>query len=108
MGDLGGEGSRLYARSFADKLRDKIVDNDIPVCEPTTKYGRSAIILTNVEVARISMPYKHVLIFKFYSSHLPTTEVQDRKSRPPNGQLRSSDEGLDRLLVRGSISNMRG
>ena len=34
------------------------------------------IILLSVEVAKLSMPYKTALIFKFFSSHIPSFEVQ--------------------------------
>ena len=44
--------------------------------EPSTKYGRPAIILSSMEVAKLSLPYKTALIFKFFSSHLPSSEVQ--------------------------------
>ena len=51
-------------------------DEDIPLRELSTKFGRPAVILSNVEIAKISLPYKHALIFKFFSMHFPMVDIQ--------------------------------
>ena len=65
----------MEGRSFAEALHGSLVVDDILVQEPSTKFGRPAIILSSVEVAKLSLPYKTALIFKFFSSHIPSSEV---------------------------------
>ena len=76
LGDPVGGSSRVAGRSFADTLRGSPVVDNFLVREPSTKFGRPAIILSSVEVAKLSLPYKTALIFKFFSSHIPSSEVQ--------------------------------
>ena len=66
MGDPGGVSSRVEGRSFADTLRGSPVVEDFPIRELSTKFGQPAIILSTVEVAKLSLPYKMALIFKFF------------------------------------------
>ena len=55
----------------------QIQDNGyFTVREPSTKFGRPAIILSSVEVAKLSLPFKMALIFKFFSSHISSSKVQ--------------------------------
>ena len=54
----------------------RVLDDDIPFRELSTKFGRPAVILFNVEIAKISLPYKHTLIFKFFSMHFPVANIQ--------------------------------
>ena len=69
MGDSGGGSSRVEGPSFADSLHGSLVVDDFPIREPSTKFGRLAIILTSMEVAKLSLPYKTALIFNFFSSY---------------------------------------
>ena len=50
-------------------------DEDIPFRELSTKFGRPAVILSNVEIAKISLPHKNALIFKFFSMHFPVVDI---------------------------------
>ena len=63
-------------RSFADVVGSHPVEDDLPFRELLVKNGCPAIILMNVEMARISVPYKSALIFKFFAQHLPCSEIQ--------------------------------
>ena len=76
MGDSGGGSARVEGRTFVETVRGSPVVDDFPVQEPSMKFGRLAIILSSVEVAKLSLPYKTAMIFKFFSSHIPSTEVQ--------------------------------
>ena len=76
MGDSGGGSARVEGRTFAETVHGSPVVDDFPIQELSTKFGRPAIILSSVEVAKFSLRYKTALIFKFFSSHIPSTEVQ--------------------------------
>ena len=76
MGDSGGRSARVEGWPFAEVVHGSSVVDDFPVWEPSMKFGRLAIILSSVEVAKLSLPYKTALIFKFFSSHIPSIEVQ--------------------------------
>ena len=62
--------------SFADMVGGRAVVDDLPVRELSFKNGCPALILTNVEIARLSAPYKYALIFKFFAQHIPNSELQ--------------------------------
>ena len=67
------QGARTYA-TVAGGGRG--TDDDIPFRELGSKFGRPAVILSNVQIAKISLPYKHALIFKFFSMHFPVVDIQ--------------------------------
>ena len=67
MGVSGGGSARVEGRTFAEMVRGSPVVDDFPVRELSTKFGRPAIILTSVEVVKLSLPYKTALIFRFFS-----------------------------------------
>ena len=76
MGDSSGGSARVEGRTFAETVRGSPVVDDFSVRELSTKFGRPAIILSSLEVAKLSLPYKMAQIFKFFSSHIPSTVVQ--------------------------------
>ena len=76
MDESSGGPSRVEGRSFAEALRGSPVVDDFAVREPSMKFGRPAIILSSMEVAKVALPFKTALIFKFFSSHIPSSEVQ--------------------------------
>ena len=53
--------------SFAAVVGGRALVDDLPVRELSFKNGCPALILTNVEIARLSAPYKSALIFKFFA-----------------------------------------
>ena len=62
--------------SFAVVVGGSAPMDDLPVWELSFKNGCPALILTNVEIARLSAPYKSALIFKFFTQHIPNSELQ--------------------------------
>ena len=68
--------SRERGLSFATVVGGRDTVDDLPVRELSIKNGCLALILTNVEFARLSAPYKTALIFKFFAQHIPNSELQ--------------------------------
>ena len=62
--------------SYAVVVGGRGSPDDLPVRELSVKNGCPALILTNVEIARLSAPYKTALIFKFFAQHIPNSELQ--------------------------------
>ena len=62
--------------SFAAMVGGRQPNNDLPFHELSVKNGCPALILSNVEIARLSAPYKTALIFKFFAQHIPNSELQ--------------------------------
>ena len=68
--------SRERGLSFAAVVGGRVTVDDIPIRELSVKNGCPALILTNVEIARLSAPYKTALIFKFFAQYIPNSELQ--------------------------------
>ena len=68
--------SRERGLSFAAVVGGRVSDDDLPVWELSIKNGRPTLILSNVEIARLSAPYKIALIFKSFAQHIPNSELQ--------------------------------
>ena len=68
--------SRERGLSFAAVVGGRAPDDDLPVRELSIKNGCPVIILSIVEIARLSALYKTALIFKFFAQHIPNSELQ--------------------------------
>ena len=74
--DEGGPGQMSGRGSYAMVTAGgRVGEDDIPFRELGSKFGRPAVILSNVEIAKISLPYKFALIFKFFAVHLSVNDI---------------------------------